>query len=510
MAQAVLGIDFGTTTTLIAACTGEKPTTLEDAKGRGVFPSVVAFPPGGGHIVGVEAKYRRPQDAANTLFSVKRLMGRRFESQTVEEFRRRYPFELVSVDGQPGFVTRSGTFTPEQAAAKIVGHALELAKAKGVAASQLVVGVPVDFGSPQRAATLRAVELAGFAGAARCVDEPLAIARAFLFRDLDRPRRVAVYDLGGGTFDVAICEVGGGACALLASGGDAYLGGDDIDQLLAGFVIQQVLEQYHWDFRTSLQAMTRLLAECERAKIALSTMTTTRVKLAAIEPTDVLAGCELTIQRPMLEQLCRELVRKSFTVCDEVLARAGLRSSAIDEVLLAGGSSQIPSVKETVRQYFGKEPRTSSTPDRLVAEGAAIVAFEEISPRRPAPAPPEQRLLPRLPTSLQVRMRLATGGEAVPLFASNISKGGMFLAMPAPLALDTRIDIFVEVEGAELELVGRVVHRVTAEQARTRPGLPPGVGVELVDMTPEKKARLQRLLDQAASLFGPGGAGHAT
>jgi molecular chaperone DnaK len=504
MTTGALGIDFGTTTTVAAGCTGERPFTIEDASGRGIVPSVVAFAPGGKCLIGTEAKYRRPQDAENTLFSVKRLMGRRMGSTPVQEFQRRYPFKLEAVGSMPGFVTRAGTFTPEQVAAKIIAHSLALAKQRGIEATHLAVGVPVDFGPPQRTATLRAVELAGFGGVARCVDEPLAIARAFLFGDLDRPRRVAVYDLGGGTFDLAVCQVGGGACTLLASGGDAYLGGDDVDQLLATSVIQQVLEQHRWDFRTNPQAVTRLLAECERVKIALSTMTTGRVKLGAIEPTDVLSGLELTIQRSHLEDLCRDLVRRSFTVCDEVLARAGLRSSSIDEILLAGGSSQIPSVKDTVRQYFGKEPRTAAAPDRLVAEGAALVAFEQLQQKpvsEPAPEVSRQRTAPRLPTSLPLRVRLGEG-EPTPAFASNIAKGGMFIAMPEPPALDTRLTLLLEVDDQSLSLAGRVVHRVSAEDASARPGLPPGIGVELVDLSPEDRAKLQSLLEHAATLFG--------
>lgn len=497
-----LGIDYGTTTTVGAIVSGGDIEPLADEAGRIVIPSFVAFPPAGGCLIGDEAKYRRPIDAENTLFSMKRIIGLGWSNSVVREFVEKYPFTLEATeDGIPRFRLRAGRFDAVEVSAKLIGHILEAAAHKAGPLEVVVIGVPSDFTSQRRIATVEAVREAGFEGAV-CVDEPLAIARAYMQEGDIEAKRVAIYDLGGGTFDVAICEIKPNDCVLLAAGGDQFLGGDDIDLACAEMVAVDVLRQLHWDILTDFEARTRLLAECERAKIQLSTMQATRIKLRAIENAEMFVGKEISIERQQLERWAYDLARRSFVVCDEVVARAGLVLDDIDEVFLAGGTSRIPAIQRAVSHYFGKEPRVSEKPDHLVAIGAAVIARDLARPAVSSETPSgvERRRDLRRKTSLRVRVRFEDLAEFQTLFAYDISEGGTFLAMVNPPKPGNVVLLQVEIGGDEtLELNARVVRRVIT----AREGAVSGVGVEFIDAGAEEKAALQTLLSQTEQLFGP-------
>ena len=239
---------------------------------------------------------------------------------------------------------------------------------------RVVVGVPTAFNQRQRQATVEALKLAGFRYGI-CIDEPHAVVWAGLQEDLAGDRRiVAVYDLGGGTFDMAVCEVFGGGTAVIGSGGDEYLGGDDIDWQCAEWAVEETLRRHGWNLKTNKETMTRLVTACEEAKIALSSNEKAEIDLGAIEEAQVLEGQTLELDRARLEHLCTDLVRRTFIVCDNVLADAKVKVDAIDAVLLAGGSSQLPFIQEAVAKYFDTEIITSPAPHLLVATGAAMIA----------------------------------------------------------------------------------------------------------------------------------------
>lgn len=501
MTNPTLGIDFGTTTTA-AVLSGVG--LLKEEGARAVFPSVVAFPPTGEVLVGEAARYRRPIDAANTIFSMKRIIGCKWHADVVREFVAKYPFSLAPDEDQfPRFDTRAGKLTAREVSAKVLARVLRLSANHGDAPSHIVVGVPAEFQVHQRQAVLGAMALAGAAGAV-CVTEPLAIARAYLEEDLGSRRRIAIYDLGGGTFDFAVCSVGEGECSVVASGGHAYLGGDDIDQLCADWVCEQVLKEFHWDVRTSPQALSRLLAQCEHAKITLSSMVASRIKLGGIEQNDYLQGREITLERKLLERLIFDLVRRTFVVCDQVLAEAGVAASSISQIFLAGGSSKIPIVQDSVGQYFGKTPRVATAPDELVARGAAIVAAEMATRGKHTQVPraEERRKDQRIIAALRVDVQLADFSEFQGVFARDVSKGGIFVGMAKPPALGTDLTLRIAVGSeATLEMSGKVVHRVMS--AGSEPGHSPGAGIQFHDLAPEAQHQLDNLLAKAESLFGP-------
>ncbi len=500
--MARIGIDFGTTTTVGALVTDGGIELLADDKGQIVFPSVVAFPPNGGHLVGDEAKYRRPVDAENTLFSMKRIIGLPWSNLVVQEFVEKYPFKLEPDYQQiPRFNVRAGQFDSGEVGAKLLQHVLELARRAGPEPEVVVVGVPSDFSSARRMATIDAVKHAGFEGAV-CVDEPLAIARAYLREEWGEPRRIAVYDLGGGTFDVAICEIRGDDCVLLAAGGDQFLGGDDIDLAFAEYVAVEVLRQLQWDIMTSLESRTRLIAECERAKIQLSQLQMARIKLRAIENAEMFVGREITIERKQIDRWGYDLARRTFVVCDDVIARAGLQLGDIDEVFLAGGTTRMPSIQKAIAHYFGKEPKVSDSPDHLVAIGTAVIAEELAAPTAvPEPvAGVERRRDLRRKTSLRVRVGFKDLAEFQTLFAHDISEGGTFVAMAKPPKPGTELLLRIEIGDQEdLEIHARVVRRVLSSREE---GIS-GMGVEFADIGADEKTTLQDLLERTAQLFGP-------
>jgi molecular chaperone DnaK len=365
-----IGIDLGTTNSVAAQGGRARPVS---ADGRHSLPSVVAFLPTGEIQVGELARRRRAIDGGNTLFSAKRIIGRRFDSHETRNFRDRYPLFLEEMaGGWTGFRTRSGSVSPLEVAT----HVLEALIARtGIdpRSGPVTVTVPASFASPQRDATAEAAAKAGL-GEVSLLEEPLATAHAYVARGA-RSERAFVYDLGGGTFDCAVVECSGDAPRLIAHTSDLTLGGDDVDYRLADWVQQAVIEKYNWDLGNYSEVRDRLLSECELAKIRLSTEERAEFLLGQIDPECPSAGDTIVLSRQLLDRECRELLQRSFSVCDEVLRQAEMRPKDVDTVFLAGGTTFLPIVQDGVRAYFDQRGALDIDPTQVVAIGASMAEF---------------------------------------------------------------------------------------------------------------------------------------
>ena len=360
-----IGIDLGTTNTVVAR-DGRACPAGED--GRATLPSVVAYLPNGRTLVGPLARRRRAIDGTNTLFSSKRIIGRRFDSHEVRNFRDRYPLALEEQAGWPAFRTRAGLVTPVEVAARVLE---EMITRTGIDPNAPVtVTVPAAFAAPQREATLQAAAKAGLSKV-RLLDEPVATAHAYIARGT-HCKRAFVYDLGGGTFDCAIADCSSGVPVLIAHTGDLTLGGDDVDQRLAEWVRQTVIEKHNWDLASYAEVYDRVLSECELAKIELTTADRVEFLLGQVDPDCPAPDEPIAITRSLLDTQCRELLQRSFSACDAVLRRAGIKASDVDVVLLAGGSTLLSVVQDGVEAYFGKRGSMRIEPTEVVAIGASI------------------------------------------------------------------------------------------------------------------------------------------
>jgi molecular chaperone DnaK len=364
-----LGIDLGTTNSVVASRAQVLP--LRDGNETiPLLPSVLALLPNGGALVGVEAKARRPLDPRNTVYASKRLMGEHWTSYATRQFRAQYPHELAPApEGGVQFVTRAGAILPEEVAALIMSH---LCMRAGVRPDEhaTVVGVPTAFHGPARKATLRALERVGFQEA-RIVEEPVATAIAYLQRS--NLRYAAVYDFGGGTFDLAIIDCSSFPFRVLSHAGDPYLGGDDVDRALAERVADRTLRTTGWDLRSDPVTFARLVLACEQVKCALTREESGTLDLSEVDP----AAPPLPpahIDRDMLREVSEPLIRRTFGLCDQVLGEAGLRARDIQAVFLAGGSTRLPILHGMVSEYFGRKLRSDIVPEHVVATGASIAA----------------------------------------------------------------------------------------------------------------------------------------
>jgi len=362
-----IGIDLGTTNTVAAA--EDRALSITD-DGSASMPSVVAFLPNGRVLVGGDARRRRSIDAANTIFSSKRIIGRRLDEPTTRAFRERYPFQLVDAgDGLAAFQTRAGLHTPLDIASILLAtiHARVASVLDDV---EVVITVPTGFRDDQREATREAANRAGFSEV-RLVDEPSATAYAYL-SDPEVSGRVAIYDLGGGTFDISIMDLAGSQPQLVARASDPYLGGDDVDLQIAEWVAREVLKEHNWDLTNYSEVEARLLAECERAKIRLSSCEETGVDLSQVDPECPAAAQGIVLRRSVLDDLSAKLVQRTFVTCDAALHDAGVRASELSAVLLAGGSTHLAAVRRGVEAYFGQPGRADIEPTEVVARGASL------------------------------------------------------------------------------------------------------------------------------------------
>ena len=377
MSNLVIGIDLGTTNSVAAVADGESVQVLADEAGNRLIPSVVSFHPEGRILVGEEARERRLIDARNTVYSIKRLIGRPFKSPEVERARDRFAFELAE-SGSGGVVVsiRDETYTLTEISAFVLREVRRIAEARiGTAVNKAVITVPANFNELQRSATKAAGRVAGLE-VARIINEPTAAALAYGYGK-DRAERVAVFDLGGGTFDLTILELDADVFEVVATEGDSFLGGDDIDLILTEAMAQQFLRQHRYDLAQDPQAMERLRAAAEWAKCQLSSDTEVELTVEELVYSDSGHPLDLSFRmsRPELELRARPTVQKAIDACERALQRAKLTPAEIDSIILVGGSTRVPLVREMVEEFFGQTPRSEIDPDLVVAQGAALHAM---------------------------------------------------------------------------------------------------------------------------------------
>ncbi|RLB49959.1 MAG: hypothetical protein DRH23_05450 [Deltaproteobacteria bacterium] len=382
----VIGIDLGTTNSVVAIADQPGGRVLADSDGLNLIPSVVSFHPSGDVLVGGSAKERRLLDAQNTVYSVKRLIGRPYTSYEVKQAQERFAFELSEGPSGGVLVTARGeTYTLSEISAFVLRHVRKVAEeALGQECRQAVVTVPANFNELQRSATKAAGRVAGL-DVLRILNEPTAAALAYGYNKTST-ERVAVYDLGGGTFDVTILQLAGEVFEVLATAGDTFLGGDDVDICVADHMAAQFLEKHRYDARQDRQAYERLRAAAEWAKIQLSAKQDVKLCIEELAYGDGGAALNLdyALTRQQLEQMLHPLVARSFDVCEDAMKAAGLRPTQLDNVILVGGSTRIPLLQRMVAEYFGRKPLVNIDPDLVVAQGAALQARSLSAPLRKA------------------------------------------------------------------------------------------------------------------------------
>lgn len=371
-----LGIDLGTTNT-VGAIESEVLRYAEGKDQLPVLPSVVAFPPGREvPVVGLQARQRRGLDPKNTIFSSKRIIGRALSSLEARKFRRQYPFDLVEMaDGNAAFHTRAGTFSPVDIAAFIIDTLLRTHR---IAPERVrcVITVPTGFGEAARRATLEAARRVGLCDVS-LLDEPVATAIAYGTIQAEGHRKVAVYDFGGGTFDLAIVDCSGAEPRVITHAGDAYLGGDDLDNAIADWVSAQVLEKHGWDLCNDPLVFDRLVAQCERAKVRLTFANQALIDIGQVDAASPLQGERVVLDRGSFTELCYGVVSRTFLICDQALRGASLKPQDMDAVYLAGGCTSLPVIRDGVAHYFGALPRCDFDPMEVVAIGASLRAEHE-------------------------------------------------------------------------------------------------------------------------------------
>ena len=369
----VLGIDLGTTNSAMAIVEGGKPEILENKEGNRTTPSIVAVNKNGERLVGLLAKRQAVTNAENTIFSAKRLIGRKFSDEQVQAASKNLPFKIkAGKSGEVNIVMKDKDYRPAEISAMILQKLKADAEDKlGEKIEEAVITVPAYFDDSQRKATKDAGEIAGLK-VLRIINEPTAAALAYGFNK-KKDEKIAVYDLGGGTFDVSILEVGEDTVEVKSTNGDTYLGGDDFDQKIIDWILEEFKKQEGVDLSKDSLALQRIKESAEKAKIELSTSQETEINQPFITSgEDGPKHLVMTLKRSKLEELASDLVDKTLKPCEKALKDAGLKASDISEVILVGGQTRMPLVKSKVEQFFGKKPNATVNPDEVVAAGAAI------------------------------------------------------------------------------------------------------------------------------------------
>jgi molecular chaperone DnaK len=376
MMSRIIGIDLGTTNSVCAVIEGGEPTAITSSEGGRLFPSVVAINPSTGErMVGQVARRQAITNPDNTIFSIKRLMGRKFSDPEVQRARSILPYKIIeNPNGDAWVVMGDEEHSPPEISAMILQKIKQDAEAYlGETVTQAVITVPAYFNDSQRQATKDAGRIAGL-DVLRIINEPTASSLAYgLDKDLDQT--IAVYDLGGGTFDISILDLGEGVFEVRSTNGDTFLGGDDFDQLIIDWMCDEFMKDQGLDLRQDRMALQRLKEAAEKAKIELSTVMETEINLPFI--TADASGpkhLQMRLSRARMDQLTEALIQRSVAPCRQAMQDAGLGPSEIDEVVLVGGQTRTPAVQEMVRQLFAKEPHRGVNPDEVVGIGAAIQA----------------------------------------------------------------------------------------------------------------------------------------
>jgi molecular chaperone DnaK len=371
----VIGIDLGTTNSCVAVMEGATPKVIENAEGMRTTPSIVAFSDDGERLVGQPAKRQAVTNPERTFFAVKRLIGRRYDDPMVEKDKKLVPYKIVRASNGDAWVEADGKqYSPSQISAFILQKMKETAEAHlGQKVEQAVITVPAYFNDAQRQATKDAGKIAGL-DVLRIINEPTAAALAYGL-DKQKTGTIAVYDLGGGTFDISVLEIGDGVFEVKSTNGDTFLGGEDFDMRLVNYLADEFQKEQGIDLRRDKLALQRLKEAAEKAKIELSSTTQTEVNLPFITA-DASGPKHLTMKltRAKFEALVDDLIQKTVDPCRQALKDAGVSAGEINEVVLVGGMTRMPKVQEVVKQLFGKEPHKGVNPDEVVAIGAAIQA----------------------------------------------------------------------------------------------------------------------------------------
>ncbi|MFN8349961.1 MAG: molecular chaperone DnaK [Flavobacteriales bacterium] len=368
----IIGIDLGTTNSCVAVMEGNEPVVIANSEGKRTTPSVVAFVEGGERKVGDPAKRQAITNPRNTIYSIKRFMGNSYDESSKEATR--VPYEVVKGDNNtPRVKVSDRLYTPQEISAMILQKMKKTAEDYlGTTVTEAVITVPAYFNDAQRQATKEAGEIAGLK-VRRIINEPTAAALAYGLDKKHKDMKVVVFDCGGGTHDVSVLELGDGVFEVKATDGDTHLGGDDFDQCIIDWLAEEFKNDEGLDLRKDPMALQRLKDAAEKAKIELSSTTTTEINLPYIMPVNGMPKHLVrSLTRAKFEQLVDSLIKRTIAPCESALKNAGLTPSQIDEVILVGGSTRIPAIQEAVKKFFGKEPGKGVNPDEVVAIGASI------------------------------------------------------------------------------------------------------------------------------------------
>ena len=368
----IIGIDLGTTNSCVAVMEGNEPVVITNSEGHRTTPSIVAFTDNGERKVGDPAKRQAITNPKRTVSSIKRFMGERWDQ--VQKETGRVSYEVVKGDNNtPRVVIDGRQYTPQEISAMVLQKMKKTAEDfLGQEVTQAVITVPAYFSDSQRQATKEAGEIAGLK-VERIINEPTAAALAYGLDKANKDMKIAVYDLGGGTFDISILELGDGVFEVKSTNGDTHLGGDDFDHVIIDWMAEEFKKQHNVDLRKDPMALQRLKEAAEKAKIELSSSTSAEINLPYIMPIDgIPQHLVLSLSRSKFEQLADKLIQATVEPCKKALKDAKLKASDIDEVILVGGSTRIPAIQKVVEDFFGKAPSKGVNPDEVVAVGAAI------------------------------------------------------------------------------------------------------------------------------------------
>ncbi len=368
----IIGIDLGTTNSCVSVMEGNEPVVIPNSEGKRTTPSIVAFVEGGERKIGDPAKRQAITNSEKTIFSIKRFMGETFDK--VQKEVKRVPYKVVKGENNtPRVKIDDRLYTPQEISAMILQKMKKTAEDYlGQEISEAVITVPAYFSDSQRQATKEAGEIAGLE-VKRIINEPTAAALAYGLDQKDKDQTIAVFDLGGGTFDISILELGDGVFEVKSTNGDTHLGGDDFDQVIIDWLAEEFLKDENIDLRKDPMALQRLKEAAEKAKIELSSSTSTEINLPYIMPVDgIPKHLVRSLSRSKFEQIADKLIQNVLAPCKSAMKDAGLSNSDIDEVILVGGSTRIPAIQKIVEDFFGKKPSKGVNPDEVVAVGAAI------------------------------------------------------------------------------------------------------------------------------------------
>lgn len=368
----IIGIDLGTTNSCVAVMEGNEPVVIPNSEGKRTTPSIVAFIENGERKVGDPAKRQAITNSEKTIYSIKRFMGEKYDNIPNEV--KRVTYKVVKGDGNtPRVKINDRTYTPQEISAMVLQKMKKTAEDYlGHEVTEAVITVPAYFDDSQRQATKEAGEVAGLK-VRRIINEPTAAALAYGLDKKNKDLKIAVFDLGGGTFDISILELGDGVFEVKSTAGDTHLGGDDFDDVIIDWLAEEFIKENNIDLRKDPMALQRLKEAAEKAKIELSSSTSTEINLPYIMPVDgIPKHLVKTLTRSQFEKLADKLIEATLVPCKKALEDAGMKTSDIDEVLLVGGSTRIPAIQEKVQAFFGKTPSKGVNPDEVVAIGAAI------------------------------------------------------------------------------------------------------------------------------------------